>query len=103
LVSNPYATTPLWARYYSDKSGWSVTQALLNACDGQPLCDSCGSSTTRDLGEWDWTTKKYRVVSRPLTLNSDYCFGCGVVVCDRCETEDTAVGEHPQAAHRRLA
>lgn len=91
-MTNPYAGTPLWAKWYSLEMDWPVTAAVLNAADGALHCDGCGSPTTHDpelLGS--------ETASRPLELDRDYCFGCGAVVCDGCVPE--GYGPHGQAVH----
>lgn len=92
-MPNPYADTPLWARYYSEQKGWPVTEGVLNAVDGPVRCDGCGATHDTDgtpLG----------IDGSPDGLPSSYCFGCGAITCDRCVPD--GIGPHPQSAHHPL-
>jgi len=97
-MSNPYAGTQLWARWFSQVMGWPVTQGVANAADGPVCCDFCGSDQTRDEA---WPTDHgFTSVVRNMTLESDYCFGCGVLICEDCAEKTETWGPHQQADHR---
>jgi hypothetical protein len=90
MTGNPYAETPLWARWYSECMGWPVTQGVLNAADGPVRCDSCGADRDAD--------------GTLLSLDSSptsYCFGCGAITCSRCVPD--GIGPHKQSAHARVS
>lgn len=99
-MSNPYADTPLWARYYSEQMGWLVTRGVLDAADGPVRCDYCGATETGDLGDWDSALKRWVPIRRPMALERDYCFGCGALICERCEKRSRVqMGPHDQSGH----
>lgn len=87
-MSNPFANSPLWTRYYSTQMGWPITPAVRDLTDGPVYCDSCGSTFDTD--------------GSPLSIGLDgsassYCFGCGAITCNRCVP--TGYGPHQQTDH----
>jgi hypothetical protein len=116
VVANPYAGTPLWAKWNSIQMGWPVTPGVENAADGPVRCDRCGATETFDHailatpiehelerpGALVWrtfTTLNWHEGWRLLTLEDDYCLGCGFIICQKCEDEVPFLGDHEQSRH----
>lgn len=116
-MSNPYADTPLWAKWYSQEMGWPVTAGVADAADGPVRCDRCGATETFDNAipvdpENDCPSINqmfaalrggppvWREGWRPMALERDYCFGCGILTCTKCENEiGPFEGPHRQQRH----